>query len=257
MTPLSAVIITLNEADNIGRCLQSLASVTDEIIVVDSFSTDKTEAICKEHGVRFIQREWAGYSDSKNWANAQATHQYILSIDADEEVDDALKNAILEARKTGLKGAYMLNRKTNYCGSWVRFGGWYPDRKVRIFDRREGKWEGEFVHETLTIDANISIQQLPGHLNHYSYHTLADHHERAVRYATLHAKKMHSVGKTAGKTRAYLSAFWKFVQTYFLKLGVLDGWAGWHIARLSAKAVYLKYQKLIELQQNKTHAHNS
>lgn len=250
MTPLSAVIITLNEADNIWRCLQSLTSVVDEIVVVDSFSTDDTEAICKEHGVRFIQREWAGYSDTKNWANAQASHSYILSIDADEEVDDTLRKAILEARKTGLQGAYILNRKTNYCGSWVRFGGWYPDRKIRIFNRDEASWEGEFVHETLALGNTVSVQQLPGHLNHYSYHTIEDHHERASRYAALHAQKMHTAGITASKAKAWLSAFWKFVQTYLLKLGVLDGWAGWHIARLSAKAVYLKYQKLIELQKN-------
>ncbi len=256
MTPLSAVIITLNEADNIGRCLQSLASVADEILVVDSFSTDNTEAVCKEHGVRFIQREWAGYSDTKNWANAQAAHPYILSIDADEEVDNELKKEMLEARKTGLKGAYMLNRKTNYCGRWVRFGGWYPDRKIRVFNREEARWEGEFVHETLALDNNVFVQQLPGHLNHYSYHNLEDHHERAVRYAALHAKKMYTAGRTASKIKAYLSAFWKFVHTYFLKLGVLDGWAGWHIARLSAKAVYLKYQKLIEIQKYETHAHH-
>ncbi len=248
MTPVSAVIITYNEAKNIKRCLESLVEVVDEIIVVDSFSEDNTPEICAEFPVKFIQREWQGYAATKNWANEQATHPYLLSVDADEALDNPLKSALLTARKQGLSGAYAINRKTNYCGHWVRFCGWYPDRKIRVFHRNEAVWEGDFVHETLSLKHHVKVKQLSGHLHHYSYHSLQDHRSRTEKYAKLHAKKMNVQGKQSSILKAYLSAAWKFFQVYFLKLGLFDGMAGMHIARYSARAVFLKYRYLTELQ---------
>lgn len=251
MTPISAVIITLNEADNIGRCLKSLAGLVDEVVVVDSLSTDKTEEICTAHGARFLQRKWAGYAPTKNWANQQATHQYILSIDADEEVDSELKETILNAAKSGLSGAYELQRKTNYCGHWVKHCGWYPDRKIRIFDKSDAKWTGDFVHEELELAPEVAVQTLNGHLLHYSYHHLSDHRDRAKKYAKLHAQKMAANNRNSSIFKATASAVWKFFQVYFIRLGFLDGIAGWHIARFSAYAVFLKYKNLRVLNKSK------
>lgn len=257
MTPISAVIITFNEADNIARCLDALRDVADEIIVVDSYSTDRTPDICQQYdGVVFLQRKWQGYAATKNWANAQAKHPYILSIDADEVVDDPLKKSILQARTKGLSGAYSVNRKTNYCGHWVKHGGWYPDRKVRLFHRDKARWEGDFVHETLQLDEGVELQSLQGHLLHFSYHRLEDHRQRARKYAGLHAQKMFTSGRHTTFVSALLSAGWKFIAVYFFKLGLLDGWAGWHIARFSAWAVFLKHQELLQLyakQRNENH----
>jgi glycosyltransferase involved in cell wall biosynthesis len=248
VTPISAVIITFNEQHNIGRCLQSLQEIADEVVVVDSFSTDNTEAICRQYShVKFIQREWKGYAPTKNWANEQAVYPYILSIDADEAPDENLRNVILTLKETSLSGAYELNRITNYCGHWVKHCDWYPDKKVRLFKKGKALWEGDFVHETLKVDVNEKITPLKGHLLHYSYHTLQDHRSRIEKYATLHAQKMHAEGKTVLPGKALFSALWKFKQIYFFKLGFLDGKAGFNIARFSAQAVYLKYQKLNQL----------
>jgi len=256
MTLVSAVIITYNEAHNIGRCLNALSGLVDEIIVVDSFSTDGTRKISESFDLRFIQREWAGYAHTKNWANEQAAHEYILSIDADEEVDRTLAKAIKQAKKEGLSGVYEINRRTNYCGHWVRFSGWYPDKKIRLFPKTAARWSGEFVHEVLEIDKTLPVHSLPGHLNHYSYHSLADHAARAEKYAGLHAQKMASAGKSTSLFRAFLSSGWKFVQSYLLKAGLLDGIAGWHIARFSAYAVFLKHKKLLQIYANQRHENN-
>lgn len=248
MTQLSAVIITFNEQLNIGRCLQALQGVADEIVVVDSFSTDNTEAFCRQFkNVKFIQREWQGYAQTKNWANQQATNEYIFSVDADEAPDEALRKALVIQKESGFSGAYELNRITNYCGQWVKHGGWYPDKKVRIFKKDIARWQGDFVHETLSLPTSEIITPLSGHLLHYSYHTLQDHKNRVEKYATLHAQKMFAERKTVFPGKALFSAIWKFKQVYFFKLGFLDGKAGFNIARFSAKAVYLKYRKLIEL----------
>lgn len=245
---LSAVIITFNEQLNIGRCLQALQGIADEIVVVDSFSTDNTEAFCRQFkNVKFIQREWKGYAQTKNWANEQATNEYIFSLDADEAPDEVLRNTILKQKEIGFSGAYEVNRITNYCGQWVKHCGWYPDKKVRIFRKENARWEGDFVHETLSLNNTEKITMLSGHLLHYSYHTLQDHKNRVEKYATLHAQKMFAEGKNIFPGKALFSAIWKFKQVYFFKLGFLDGKAGLNIARFSAKAVYLKYRKLNEL----------
>lgn len=256
MTPVSAVIITFNEAHNIARCLNALSGLVDEIIVVDSFSTDATKKICESFDVLFFQREWQGYAPTKNWANAQASHNYILSVDADEEVDKILAKSLTRAREKGLSGVYEVNRITNYCGQWVRYSGWYPDRKIRIFPKSGARWTGDFVHETLEVDSELATHRLEGHLNHYSYHSLQDHANRAEKYAGLHAQKMAAAGKKTSMFRARVSAAWKFLQSYLFKLGFLDGSAGWHIARYSARAVFLKHKKLLQIYTKQRHENN-
>jgi glycosyltransferase involved in cell wall biosynthesis len=251
-TPLSAVIITFNEERNILRCLETASGISDEIVVVDSFSTDRTAEICRHFpNVIFIQRPWQGYAQTKNWANQQTTHDYILSLDADEVPDEPLQQSIKNARISGLNGLYELNRLTNYCGHWVKHCGWYPDKKIRVFPKSQVKWDGDFVHETLQTNKALKVSSLKGHLLHYSYHTLEDHKMRIEKYATLNAQKLFKEGKHPITIKRWIAPIWKFYQVYFIKLGFLDGLAGFHIARLSAKSVYLKYEILANLYRQK------
>lgn len=248
MDRISAIIITLNEEHNIGRCLISLKDVADEIVVVDAESTDRTVAICQEHGARVISRKWTDYSDQKNFANSQAAHSYILSMDADEALSEKLREMLLQEKRNGLKGAYRFPRLTNYCGTWVKHGGWYPDRKIRLFPKEKARWIGEHVHEELHLDTDVIVTDLNADLLHYSYHSIEAHRQRIERYSGLHAQRMKVAGKKAGVLKLYLSPIAKFIQGYFLQLGFIDGAAGWNIARLSAVAVHKKYQKLKLLQ---------
>jgi len=244
---ISATIITLNEERNIGRCIESLKAVADEIIVLDSFSTDRTEEICHKAGVRFEKRVWAGYSASKNYLNGLATNEYILSIDADEALDETLSSRILDIKNTADPQIYSLNRLTNYCGKWIKHSGWYPDVKTRLFPKRGSYWDGEFVHEELVFPKDIEITQLEGHLEHYSYYSLKDHRERADKYSKLTAQKMFHNGKTASAIKPYLSAFGRFVAMYLLKAGFLDGKMGFKIAQISAQSNVFKYKELRRL----------
>jgi (heptosyl)LPS beta-1,4-glucosyltransferase len=245
---LSATIITLNEERNIERCIDSLLPIADEIIVLDSFSTDRTEEICIAKGVRFEKREWKGYSNAKNYLNSLSSHEYIFSIDADEAPDEKLKNSILEAKKDGFKNIYALNRLTNYCGDWIKHSGWYPDVKTRIFPKSLSSWEGEFVHEELVVKGDPQTILLDGHLLHYSYYNYKEHRERADKYSKLTAQKLFAKGKRAGFLKPFLSGFARFLSMYFLKKGFLDGKMGWKIASISAKSNIFKYKELRRLQ---------
>lgn len=245
---ISATIITLNEERNIGRCIQSLEGVADEIIVLDSFSTDRTQEICEQLGVRFEQRKWAGYSASKNYLNSLAQFDYILSLDADEALDDDLRKALLEVKQAENPGVYSVNRITNYCGKWIKNGGWYPDVKVRLFPKEGSQWIGAHVHEELECPKNLREQQLDGHLEHYSYYSFVEHRERADKYSALTAAKFYEQGKRVGPMKPYLSAIGRFFGMYFVKKGILDGRMGFKIAMISAQSNVFKYKELLRLQ---------
>ena len=243
MEKLSIVIITHNEEKNIRACLDAVQGLSDDIVIVDSFSTDKTPEICRSYPhVNFVSHNWEGYSAQKNFANSLAKHDYILSLDADEVISGELKKSIEAIEK--FEAVYEFSRLTNYCGAWVHHCGWYPDAKIRIFPKDGSFWEGEFVHETLVVPGHLPVIRLKGDLLHYSYHTLEDHYRQIERYSTLHAEKMKAEGKQTGFIKQFISPPFKFFRIYFLELGFLDGKAGFDIARISAKAVRLKYQKL-------------
>ena len=246
---ISATIITLNEERNIDRCIRSLKEVSDEIIVLDSFSTDRTEEICKSHDVIFEKRKWEGYSASKNYLNSLAKYDYILSIDADEALDDELKVAILEIKRLQDPEIYSVNRLTNYCGKWIKHSGWYPDIKIRLFPKNGSYWDGEFVHEELVYPTNLRVTPLDGHLEHYSYYDFKDHRARADKYSTLTAKKMHKAGKKASIFKPYLSGIGRFISMYLIKAGFLDGKMGFKIAQISAQSNVFKYKELRRLNQ--------
>lgn len=247
MHKVSAVIITLNEERNIERVLTSLKGVADEVIVYDSFSTDRTKDICQRFDVRFIQDNWKGYSATKNLANQLATHDYVLSIDADEAVSEPLKKSIQIVKEKGFTGVYSMNRITNYCGKWIKYSGWYPDKKIRVFPKNLVYWEGEWVHETLFIPEGITISHLEGDLEHYSYYNYKEHREKADHYSRLTAKKMYERGKKVTFLSPYLSGIGRFVSMYLFKFGFLDGYKGFKIAQISAASNVFKYKELIKL----------
>lgn len=243
MDKISAVIITYNEEKNIQRCLSSLIGVADEIIVLDSYSSDKTKTICEEFGVKFIESAWKGYSQSKNTANAHASNDYILSVDADEELSEVLKGSIHKAKETGLNGAYSFNRLSNYMGSWIKHGDWYPDKKIRIWNKNEGSWKGE-IHEKVEFTVNVSVKHLKGDLNHYSYYSISEHIEQINKYSTLSAEELYRKQKKVGFLKIVLSPWSQFFTSFVIKLGFLDGYKGFAISLITSFGSYLKYAKL-------------
>jgi len=252
MTKLSAVIITLNEEKNIGRCIDSLKGVADEIIVVDSGSTDGTEDICREKEVRFEFNTWQGYIEQKNFANSLATHDYIFSIDADEALSEELRKSILEAKEQFDADAYEMNRLTNYCGKWIRHGGWYPDRKLRLFHRDKYQWGGERIHEQMVNkDANTRVSYLKGDLLHYSYYDIAQHISQANHFTNMTAALAVEKGKRAGMYKIIFSPLVKFIRDYIIRLGFLDGYYGYVVCRISAQATFMKYAKIRQLRKDK------
>ena len=225
MPSITAAIITLNEERNILRCINSLKNCVDEIIVLDSFSTDRTVEICLENNVRVIQREWLGYSQAKNYVNAQITTELIFSIDADEALSDALINEINQIRHQGKITFYSVNRITNYCGIW----------------------DGEIVHEELRIPKDTKIVPLVGLLEHYSYYSHLEHRKKADHYSELTAKKYVEQGKTASVLKPYISGIVRFLKMYVWQKGFLDGKSGWTIAKISAYSNIYKYKEVRRL----------
>ncbi len=241
MNLISVVIITFNEEKNIERCLLSVKDIADEIIVLDSFSTDETSTICFQHKVCFVQREWEGYSASKNYANALANNDWILSLDADEALSEELIKTILELKQKGIQTS-SFNRLTNYCGTWIKHSGWYPDVKIRLFNKNTTKWRGT-LHEELEFSKKELVKHFDADILHYSYYNLQDHLSQIDKYSSLAAKDLYNRGKLPPAFKMYLNAWAKFVSHYIIHAGFLDGWAGFTIARYSAYATFLKYKK--------------
>ena len=245
MSTLSAVIITLNEEKNIGRCVQSLQGIADEILVVDSFSGDATESICQSLGVKFVKHPWEGYVKQKQFANALASNDLVFSIDADEAVSPELAQSILKIKGMNTsRKVFSMNRLMNYCGKWIRHGGWYPEYKIRIFDRRFVGWTGGQVHETLSIPDDFEVVRIDGDLYHYSYYSEAEFCRQTEKFAHLSAEDAIAREKKGSLFEAYFHCFWRFVRDYIFKTGFLDGKTGFRISLINAKSVFLK-RKLI------------
>lgn len=251
MVKLSVVIITLNEEKNLPSCLDSVRDLADEIVVVDSFSKDKTEEIVKDYKGNVFQKEFDGYVNQKNFANSKATYDHILSLDADEVLSDELKDSVKKVKQHFDADGYTFNRLTNYAGKWVRHCGWYPDKKLRLFDRRKGKWEGLIIHEEFKLDVNATSKHLNGDLLHYSFNSVEEHKKQSEKFTTLGAEADFQKGKKAPFYKIWLGPVVKFVQSYFFRLGFLDGKTGFTICRLSAAATHHKYRKLKQLYRQK------
>jgi len=251
MQNLSVVIITFNEEKNIERCIQSVQEIADEIVVLDSFSTDKTEDICKKYKVNFHQHTFDGHIQQKNRAITFAQNEWILSLDADELLSDILLKEIKEIKKQGFPlDGYFFNRLNNYCGQWIKHTSWYPDKKLRLWNRTKGKWGGTNPHDKVIMNNNTQIAYLKGDLLHYSYYTIDEHIAQYNLFTKIAANDAFERNKKSNLFIASYKSIWKFLREYFFKLGILEGYYGFIICALSAHATFVKYLKLRELNKN-------
>jgi glycosyltransferase involved in cell wall biosynthesis len=238
---ISATIITLNEERNIARAMESLRCC-DEIVVVDSGSIDRTPEIAERLGARVIESPWPGYAQQKNFAADRAAHDWILSIDADEALSEALEGEIWQIKKRGPRfDAYTMPRLAQYLGRWILHSGWYPDRKVRLYNRGKAKWVGEFVHESVHVEGNVG--HLESDLLHFTCDSLSEHLKTMDRYTTLAAEQLVSQRFHVGWQHLLLDPPWTFFRTYMLRRGFLDGMEGMTIAYMAALYNFLKYAK--------------
>lgn len=245
---ISACIIALNEADRIGACIASLA-FCDEIVVVDSGSVDGTREIASRAGARVIQHPFEGYRAQKDFAVKQARNDWVLCLDADERVTPQLRASIEAAREGGLSGAagYRFARATEYFGRFLRHGNAYPDRVLRLFDRRRGGWHADReVHEHVELDG--AMRTLAGDLEHVAYRSIDDQLGRYRRYATMMAQDMHARGRRARWHNLVVNPRWRFLRGYILRGGFLDGWRGLLFASLEADYTREKFARLLLLQ---------
>lgn len=248
---LSAVIITFNEERNIERCLLSVSDVCDELLVVDSGSTDHTVSIAQRLGARVIHHPFPGYIEQKNYAITQASGDWILSLDADEALDNTLRDSVAEAMKHPAGAAYEMNRLTNYCGNWVRHSGWYPDTKIRLFKKGVGEWTGINPHDRYALPQGQHPVHLRGDLLHYSYHSISDHLRQIDHFSRIGAKALYDKGEKGSIAKLLYKPVARFLRAYVVWSGFRDGLTGFIIAINSAHAVFLKYLRLYYLQKGK------
>lgn len=249
---ISATIICFNEAEKIGQCISSLLPVVDEIIVLDSGSTDDTVSIANQLGAKCSYHAFDGHIQQKNRANKLATHPWILSLDADECLSPELQQSILKAKAApGRLDAYRVNRLNNFCGQWIKHGGWYPDKKIRLFKKEKGNWGGLNPHDKIILTPGSSVGQLKGNLLHYTYDRAVDFDLQNEKFANAAARAMHEQAKSATILTPYYKAAFRWFKGYLLQLGFLDGKAGSKIAAGNARYTFKKYQLLRQLNQMK------
>jgi glycosyltransferase involved in cell wall biosynthesis len=243
MHQITGTIITLNEEDHIGAAVASM-SVCDEIIVVDSGSLDRTCIIARQLGARVIERPWEGYSKQKNFAASQARHDWILSVDADEQLSAELAAEIAQWKSNSdSRSAMSMPRRASYMGRWIRHSGWYPDWKIRLYDRRRASWKGDFVHEALVVDGEVG--RFTNDLLHNPYRAWADHYNRIDRYTQLAAEAARKSGRRANPLKLVFGPPLFFIKTLFIQAGILDGWRGIAIAYMGARYVFLREFRIL------------
>ncbi len=248
---LSAVVITYNEAYHIEKCLTSLLEVADEIVVVDSYSNDKTADICQNFRVRFYQRLYSGQIEQKQYALSLTKFDHVIALDGDEVLSQELVNSILTEKKNGFKAnGYSFNRHSFYCGKWINHGDWYPDWKFRLWHKKKAYWGGLNPHDKVTLHDG-KAKKLDGNLLHFTFESLAEHETQTHNYAIIAAKSYFNEGKTNGIWSMYLSPLFYFLKNYCFKGGFLDGRLGWQITVESMKGKWLKYKYLRQLNSGK------
>jgi len=256
---VAVTIITLNEEKNIARAIQSVRWAQD-VLVVDSGSTDRTVEIARALGVRVVHNPWPGYGKQKNFAQENALHDWVLNIDADEEVSEALQKEIVSTLKSATHAspqpvAFAFPRKTFYLGRWIRYGGWYPNTRVRLAHRAHAKWTEPHVHEDLVVSGPVAHLQSP--LHHYAFDSIADQIHTNLNFAQLGARELLARGKNPGMLKMLFKPLGKFLETYVLKQGFRDGLAGFIIAVNAAHSMFLKYAFCFEetLRKNANSSH--
>ena len=249
---ITAAIITFNEAENIRAACDSV-KWTDEVIVVDSQSTDETRTIAAKCGAQVINREWRGFALQKQFAVDQGSHEWVFSLDADERVSDELRVSIetLANKSDGqLADGYLIARRSFYMGRWICGGGWYPDRQLRLFRKTMGNWHGPHIHESVKMNAGARVETLPGDILHYPVRNASYHHRMiGERYAPLAARQLFEAGKRTSAVKIAAAGPSAFLRSLILKAGFRDGLAGWSIASFAAHHAFLKHLLLWEMQQ--------
>jgi len=237
----------MNEEDRIGDCLASLA-FCDEIVVVDSHSTDRTREVAAEHGARVIERDWPGHVAQKEFTIRAAANDWVLCVDADERITEQLQAEIVRLWEAGFPdhAGWNFPRLSNYLGTWVRYGTWYPDRQLRLFDRRRGRWAGNDPHDLVELEG--SVGKLRGDLAHFPYRSFAEHARTIDSYTTIMARGMYARGRRAGFIDYTFRPLIRLLRFYVLKRGFLLGWTGLILAFNASHYVRMKYTKLILLQ---------
>ena len=246
MSKISVVIITFNAERVLEKVLTQAKKLTKEIVVVDSFSTDKTEAIATEFEVNFHKKEWEGYGSQKNYANDLASNNWVLSIDADEVLSNELINEINTLNLSDENTAFNIPFKNNYCGKLIKHGRWKNEYHVRLFNRKTTSWNTNQVHEGLNL-SGIKIIDLKNPIFHFSMQSKEQHIAKAKKYAEMGAKKMHKQGKKATFIKQYINPIFRFINDYIFRLGFLDGKLGFQLAYIISKETYWKYSKLAKL----------
>lgn len=238
---VSATIIACNEERNLPRAIESLRCC-DEILVVDSGSTDRTVELAQKFGARVVEANWRGYAGQKNYASDEAENDWVLSIDADEALSEDLEAEIWQLKKNGPEyDAYTVPRLAQYLGKWIYYSGWYPDRKVRLFNRRKARWVGDYVHESVVSDGTVGA--LGGNLLHYTCGSLSEHLKTMDHYTTLAAEELAARKFPVGYRHLLLDPPWTFFKTYIVQRGFQDGVEGLAIAQMAALYTFLKYAK--------------
>ncbi len=243
---ISVVIITFNEQDRLEPTLKGVADIASEIIVVDSYSTDDTIKIAKKYTKNVFQRKWTNYSDQKNFANSKVSFPWILSLDADERLSPELHEELLQLKdKEPESIGFSMPRQVFYLGRWIKHTVWYPDRKLRLFQKDKAFWEGEFIHERLVIEGEV--KKLKGALLHFTYRNIHDHLDQINVFSDLAAQKLYVKQKKCGWARLVLLPIIGFIKSYYLKAGILDGFAGFVVSVLHGYSIFLRYAKLREI----------
>ncbi len=244
---LSGVVITFNEEEKIKQCIESLEPVCDEILIVDSFSTDKTKEICISKGVNFITNKFIGHIEQKNYAKSIAKFDHVISLDADELLDEEAQKSILKIKSNWSENGYYFNRLNNYCGKWIKYGSWYPDLKLRIWDRRNGVWGGINPHDEFILSENKKPNILNGHILHYTADSKEQYQKQIIYFSEIAAKAYSEKNKKSSLFKIMLNPLFRFFRDYILKLGILDGSAGFQVCKATAYGTYLKYTQLKKL----------
>lgn len=257
MPRISGVIIAYNEEKYIEQCVLSMKKVVDEVVVVDSCSTDRTQEICRSLGVTLYEQPFLGYIEQKNFALQKASYDHVLSLDADEALSDKLTASILKVKDNWKHDGYRFNRRNRFCGHWLRHTNFYPDRKLRLWDRRKGQWGGVNPHDKVVMKEGSAVGRLKGDLLHWLCDFYEEYLDTINRFSTIAATEAFKSGTSCSAWKVFYKTFWRFIRNYFVKLGIMDGYMGFVVSYQDSFMCFQKYAKLRHMIRSKESDKNS